>query len=525
MASPVLTVPTAPSVFDLDPRSPNSWTARSFTTLLPSDSPSQALFPKHSQASLLLAARTDNAHTVRPPQIPPLAIQHTRQHSFVKRNLHFILSAALLHISIVVLTTLLVLIITAATSNPPKRINPSYYLGIILSVAASVASVILIYIKYIERQGPSLNEDPGSPTSPTHNDNNIELGHLPAPVTTFRGAISNSEEQEHRFRDPRRSIVVSRIPLTTASARIAGSNNGPRALEDVNLAPEPTMHTQYDRQRDSTSTAAALQRFLENELQRQEKVRRRISTWLRGVPPPAPPPIQSSAPTYPPPPITSLPPRPPKHKARDPIRLAELDKEIEAYLGFPAPTLFVAEARKEIDGETETVDEDDDEEEIDYGNLPPAIPRDGARSRRPMLSDPITVLHVGPMRESPRQKGAPLVKEVEGSGGSGCGGSGAAAAAPSAAAAATVSTATAPTPSLPPPRLSSRANTKVGVQGSLRGGSEERDSLAEKWLKKMIRGVDVERWVGPAVAVAVAVDGKGKCKSKRGKGWRWRFWS
>ncbi|KAI4241439.1 MAG: hypothetical protein L6R42_011280, partial [Xanthoria sp. 1 TBL-2021] len=271
MASPVLTVPTAPSVFDLDPRSPNSWTARSFTTLLPSDSPSQALFPKHSQASLLLAARTDNAHTVRPSQIPPLAIQHTRQHPFAKRNLHLILSAALLHISIIVLTTLLVLIITAATSNPPRRINPSYYLGIILSVAASVASVILIYIKYIERQRPSLNEDLRSPTSPNHNDNNIELGHLPEPVTTFRGAVSNWEEQEHRFRGPRRSIVVSRIPLTTASARIAGSNNGSRALEDVNLAPEPTMHAQHDRQRDSTSTAAALQRFLENELQRQEK--------------------------------------------------------------------------------------------------------------------------------------------------------------------------------------------------------------------------------------------------------------
>ncbi|KAI4241596.1 MAG: hypothetical protein L6R42_011219 [Xanthoria sp. 1 TBL-2021] len=278
------------------------------------------------------------------------------------------------------------------------------------------------------------------------------------------------------------------------------------------------MHTQHDRQRDSTSTAAALQRFLENELQRQEKVRRRVSTWLRGVPP-TPPPIQSSAPTNPPPPIPSLPPRPPKHKARDPIRLAELDKEIEAYLGVPAPTLFVADAGKEIDGETEKLDEDDDEE-IDYGNLPPAIPRDGARSRKPMLSDPITVLHVGPMRDSPRQKGSPLTKEVEGSVSSGGGGS--SAATPSAAANSTVPTATAH--AADPPRLSSRANTEVGLQGGLRGGSEERDSLAEKWLKKMIRGVDVERWVGPAVAVAV--DGKEKKgKSKRGKGWRWRFWS
>lgn len=178
----------------------------------------------------------------------------------------------------------------------------------------------------------------------------------------------------------------------------------------------------------------------------------------------------------------------------------------------------MADAGKEIDGETETLDEDDDEEKIDYGNLPPAIPRDGARSRKPMLSDPITVLHVGPMRDSLRLKGSPLVKEVEGSVSSG-------AAAPSAAANATVPTATAPTADPPPrlpPRLSSRESQKPRVQGSLRGGSEERDSLAEKWLKRMIRGVDVERWVGPAVAVAV--DGKGK-KGKKGKGWRWRFWS
>ncbi|KAI4223328.1 MAG: hypothetical protein L6R36_005507 [Xanthoria steineri] len=303
---------------------------------------------------------------------------HPLRQSFAKRNLHFILSIALFHVSIVVLTTLLVLTITAATSNPPKRINPTYYLGIVLSVAAGVASVVLSYVKYMDRQKSSLNKNLRSSTLSIHNVNNLELGHRHAPVTNFRGAVSSWEEQDDQFRDPRCSIRVSRIPLTTAAARIAGSDNGPSELEGTNMAAESTMHIWPDRQHDSTSTAAALQRFLENELQRQENVKRSIITWLRGVfPSPIPPSSKPTAPRLTPPNVPSLPPRQTKSNARDPIRLAALDKEIEAYLGYPAPTLLVAETGKGIERENETLDQDA-EEGIDYETLPPAIPRDGA---------------------------------------------------------------------------------------------------------------------------------------------------
>ncbi|KAL8662539.1 MAG: hypothetical protein Q9168_008242, partial [Polycauliona sp. 1 TL-2023] len=416
MTSSVLTIPTSPSVFDRDPRSPNSWTGRSFTTLLPSDSPSQALFPKYSQASILLAARNDNATIPRPRQeLSPLGVQQRRQHSFAKRNLYFIISAAILQLAMIVLTTLLVLIITAATSKPRRRINPSYYFGIMFSIAASVASIIVIWIKYSERQNSSLNRALHSPTSPLHNDNDIELGRLPVPQATVRGAVSNWDDQDLRSPGALQSFMAAHIPHTTASARIAGSNNHLAVPGDANLTRgimhnEPPQHQQHD----SSSTAAALQRLLENELQRQEKIRRRISSWLRGLPaPPAPPVQSSSAPKYPPPPIP-LPPIPPQQrKPADPTRLAELDREIESYLGFPAPTLFTAKPGKapkekdDVEERGEDGDEDEDEN-IDYDTLPPAIPRQGARSRKALLSDPITVLHVGPMR----QKGSPLVREV-----------------------------------------------------------------------------------------------------------------
>ncbi|CAO1598344.1 hypothetical protein XANCAGTX0491_002113 [Xanthoria calcicola] len=415
---------------------------------------------------------------------------------------------------------MLVLIITAATSNPRKRINPTYYLGIVLSVTAGVASVILIYVKYMDRQTSSLNKNLRPSTLSTHNVNNFELGHRHAPITTFRGAVSKWEEQDDQFHDPRRSIRVARIPLTTAAARIAGSNSDPSELEGTNMAAESTLHISPDRQHDSTSTAAALQRFLENELQRQENVKRSIIAWLRGVfPSPIPPSSKPSAPRLTPPPVPSLLPRPTKSNARDPIRLAELDKEIEAYLGYPAPTLLVAETGKGIDRETETLDEDD-EGGIDYETLPPAIPRDGASSRRTMLSDPITVLHVGHPMESPRQTGSPLSKEVERSidEGSAVAAVASTITAPLTGAATATATANAAAPPLPPfpPRFSSMRGTQMGIPGSFSDGSEDIDSLAEKWLRNMTRGVDVEGWVGPAVAE----DGKWK---KRGKGWRWRF--
>ncbi|KAL8784892.1 MAG: hypothetical protein Q9213_003705 [Squamulea squamosa] len=519
MASPILTLPASPSVFDQGLQSPNSWTARSFTTLQPSDSPSQAAFPKHSHASLLLAARTDNAHITRPPPMTPIVTRPSSQPPFFGRNLYFILFTTLLHISIIVLTIMLVLIITAATSNPHKHINPSCYVGVMISAVAGLASVIIIYVKYKERNKYLATKALRPPTSPSHN---IELGHLPPPMTTSRGIVSNWEDLQSRH--PLRSMMVSRN-LPSASARIAGSNNHPRVLAGLNVPPAQPYEQQQHQQHDSTSTAAALQRFLDHELQRQEAVKRRISIWLGSLNPdlrvlnlrpsshrPSSPPVQLLLPPdYPPPPIPepilrARPTEPPKPRtSRDPVRLAELTKEIEAYLGFPAPPLVgerdpyadwgvkdeeavlshevglkQLERMEKFDREVVSEDTEEEKKEIDYSNLPPAIPRIGAHGRDPMLSDPITVLHVGPIKEGLAQQGSPLrneglKKEVQMGlrGGEGCGGS----------------------------------FGEVSREG--------RDSFAERWIRRVVRGVEVERKVGSAVGVAK----KGK------KGWRWwKLW-
>ncbi len=116
---------------------------------------------------------------------------------------------------------------------------------------------------------------------------------------------------------------------------------------------------------------------------------------------------------------------------------------------------------------------------IDYSTLPPAIPRLGARGRDPMLSDPITVVHVGPMREvvGNGQRGSRLKEEGLRDFGSGDG-------------------------------------VKAGVVVQ---GREERDSFAERWVGRVVRSVDVERRVGPAVA-----GGRQKGEEKGGR--RWKDW-
>ncbi|KAI4234186.1 MAG: hypothetical protein L6R40_006845 [Gallowayella cf. fulva] len=436
MASLVFTSPTSPSTFwDENPRSPNSWTARSFTTLQPSDSPSQALFPKHSQASLLRANRTENGHIIPRPHKPPALRKPVNAQSSIKRNFHFLIFGALLHISIIVLTTMLVLILTAATSQPRKHIHPAYYIGAMLSFAASLTSAVAIYVRYNERKRPPASEETFFPaTAPTHNNNNIELGHLPShppPPTTFHAlALDNSNWNggANESRHPLRSIILTRNPLTTVSARLAGSNNQPRTLLDTDTLPAHGTHHSHNeqQQRDSSGgTAAAIQRFLDHEIQRQDAVKRRISAWLRGITstpdvrvreprssspaaaaapssrrrhrpplrsPPPPPPPQSSPATPATRERTTEPPTP-----RDPARLKELEQEIESYLGIPAPPL-AGQASPTGDpglggrGERRMEGREREVENIDYDLLPPAIPRPGARGRDPMLSDPVTVV-------------------------------------------------------------------------------------------------------------------------------------
>ncbi|KAL8922136.1 MAG: hypothetical protein Q9208_005331 [Pyrenodesmia sp. 3 TL-2023] len=405
--------PPSPSAFSHQPRSANSWTARTFTTLQPSDSPSQAQFPKHSQASLLLQSRRQQYGT--PPQSKQQAVvKSTReQASFLKRYLLFVALAALFHISLIVVTTLLVLIITAATATPRKRIEPGYWIGVILSFASGLASIIITYVKWNERK---INLSTGEAPQPISNTiNQAELGLTPSafprsPVDDIRAVVSNWDPSAPALAPYHvRALLAHRNHLPSASARIAGSNNRPH-ITDQGIEMQ-SLHQDHQQHPTVNNTAIELQRFLDHELERQEAIKRRIGTWLLHIPRSAPPQQEEEPPSLaitttteqqPSPPPPPPPPRPPHqrhhrpHPSTDPditripanpARLAEIDAEIEAYLGHVPPPPLLPMSPPSI------------ENGIDYSVLPAAVPRPGAKARDPVRSDPTTVVYVGPMKE------------------------------------------------------------------------------------------------------------------------------
>ncbi|KAL8996936.1 MAG: hypothetical protein Q9188_006452, partial [Gyalolechia gomerana] len=286
--------PTSPSAIFTEPRTPNSWTVRSFTTLGPSDSPSQAQFPKHSQASLLLGPQRERARATGGIKEASPAKKQLHQPSFLKRNFRFIALAVMFQIAIAGITTMVVLIIAAAKSKPPKRIKPGYYTGLMLSFACGIASIILGYVKWNERKTSS----PGEGTCPGVNELNgaefgLVLSPLPprSPMDDTRAIVSNWEHSTPAARHHHlNTLMATGNPLPSASARIAGSSNRPfpqppfitdRGIELASLSPYPRHH--HQRHEPATDTALELQRFIDHELQRQELIKRRISAWLHDL--------------------------------------------------------------------------------------------------------------------------------------------------------------------------------------------------------------------------------------------------
>ncbi|KAI4121849.1 MAG: hypothetical protein LQ338_006130, partial [Usnochroma carphineum] len=338
--------------------------AKSFTTLRPSDSPSQVQFPKQSQASLLLGAQTERPHTAPARKQQPIVRKQKWQACFLARNFRFLALAILFHISVIIVTTLLVLIITAATSHPRKHIRPGYYIGVMVSFASGLASIVTGYVGWNER---NLHSSASEAKAPDVNIlNRAELGLAPSafppgahPIDNLQAVVSNWEPSAagappHRLR----AFMASRNnALPSASARLAGSNNRhpfttTAATQGIELQSLHHHHHQHDQQQqqqlhpqhnnDDTTAALELERFIAHELRRQDLIRRRIKAWLAGIhhcSALAPPSSLQSACNGHQPDITGVTRIPP-----DPARLAALDAEIEAYLGVPPPPLAAAGA-------------------------------------------------------------------------------------------------------------------------------------------------------------------------------------
>ncbi|KAL8966429.1 MAG: hypothetical protein Q9197_005989, partial [Variospora fuerteventurae] len=295
--------PASPSAPFHDPISPNSWTARSFTTLQPSDSPSQAHFPKHSQASLLLKTRTTRSRPIHEPHHQPTTKTQEQRRSFLARNFRFIALTALFHLSLIVTTAMVVLIITSATSKPRKRIQPGYYIGLILSFASGLASIIAGYVKWQERKTrPSTTNAAAEVPHHHHSIHAMERGPpsfalVPhSPIDDLQAVVNGGDPALGSHNHHLRALMASRNTLPSASARIAGSTNKPRTtiaangieLESLHHHRHPHPPPQQEEHHTIPTTAndatLELRRFLDHELQRQEIIKHRICTWLRSLP-------------------------------------------------------------------------------------------------------------------------------------------------------------------------------------------------------------------------------------------------
>ncbi|KAI4098558.1 MAG: hypothetical protein L6R37_006436 [Teloschistes peruensis] len=443
----------------------------------------------------------DSPHRLAARKNQPATAQDATELSFFRRKLWTIFLGLTFHSSIIVLTTMLVLIIQAATSKPRKYINRGYFIGLMLAFGACFTTTILIYVKYSERkrrkrklQGLSmrlaaLNE----PELALHPRNPIQRDG----IERIHTVINSWQHGNPPDRQDLRSIIGPRVQQS-AIAHLAGTtNNPPYSPQSPHSprCPHSPHHPHHHHHHVPHSPPAAappdaiemqplppsrpapaipttahdLQRFLDHELQRQEAVKRRIRNWLQGVAETSshahqhpqrrdalvPLPLlrhRTEMPT-----LMAVPPHRRKGSGEsakegekgklgegrrippDPERLREIEKEIEMYLGVPAPPMRLAhsddsepasesessqegewiasgkEKRSQISrgsssmrSEQEEPEDEDEEyeerelEEIDYSNLPPAIPRPGGRARAPVLSDPITVLHVGkPPAKSP----------------------------------------------------------------------------------------------------------------------------
>ncbi|KAI4202058.1 MAG: hypothetical protein LQ350_002847 [Teloschistes chrysophthalmus] len=538
----------------------------------------------------------DSPHRLAARKNQPNTGQQTTEVSFFRRNRWIIFLGLTFHSSVIVLTTMLVLIIQAATSKPPKYINRGYFIGLMLAFGACFTTTIMIYIKYSERRRQKRKPQSLGVKLAALNEPELAL-HPPYPVVRddverIHNVINSWQHGHPPDRQDLRSILGPRMQQS-AIAHLAGTTNNPPH------SPRSPHHPPYHHETPHSpppatpnadaielkplppsrpappvpTTARDLQRFLDHELQRQEAVKRRIRNWLQGV-------VDNSTHEghqYPQrrdsliplpllkhrtevPRLLAVPPHRRKGSGEsgkgkelkgaegeevgkgrritpDPKRLREIEKEIEMYLGVPAPPMRLAyynsesasesSQEKEVEGwslrldrrgeedkasqagsnsgrseqeheheqevEDEIEDEEADEENgIDYSKLPLPIPRPGARARAPVLSDPITVLHVGkpptaksPLSTTPLSSTTPL---------------------PSPPLPKTPVPSTPhlpPTPTKPPqsPTASRQLGSKPGLPptphpSSKKGSAQanrnsEIDDFAEKWLESIRMSVDV----------------------------------
>ena len=448
----------------LSPHSLNSWTARSFDTLRPSDSPSAAGFPKHTQAPLLFVPEISEHQAAAPPMLRPTKKRQRSRPSFFDRNRSLIFFISTFHASLITLTTMLVMILTAVVSKPRKHIEPSYYIGLMLSASVAFASCIGIYVKWQERCRKS-----SSQFGEVSTDEAVHCGDPRFGIPAFTGPGQEVDDL---------MAVVSNWGPTAAAGVAAQPRLGLRSMIAARQQPSATANLghQHNLQASTqlqipvatngqaiemaTFPSTRDERPIDEELvaaleERHRVTKRRVKHWLKDVDttaPQAPPPIpphshgeQLTWTTVKSPPNTSSTvraqeslfsmnaPRPGAASPLPRLRIQPSDESISApsmqlstnlsksaatklpspvrilpsessdshtpRLPFeepdPYPAVLSAHDLQVQKYGTPTHPAELPSPEIDYSSLPPPIPRPGAKARDPVLSDPVTVVHVG----------------------------------------------------------------------------------------------------------------------------------
>ncbi|KAL8872324.1 MAG: hypothetical protein Q9174_002031 [Haloplaca sp. 1 TL-2023] len=455
----------------ISPHSPNSWTARSFDTLRPSESPSMAGFPKHAEAPLLFVPEVGEHQVAAPSMSQPTKEKQISRSSFFARHCRLIFCIVIFHTSLLTLTTMLVMILTAVMSKPQKHIQPGYYIGLMLSASVAFASCIGIYVKWQERLRKRASQwdefstheavharDPRFGT-PAFTGPGQEVDELMAVVSNWGPTAAVGAAAQLR---PGLRSMIAAHKQPSAMANLGHQHN-----HQVSTQMQIPLAVNEQGIEMATFPSARQEKHIDEDLvaafeERQRITKRRVKHWLKDVDitaPQAPPPtpLQYHSERLPrttsksPPEASSTvraqeslfslaSPRPGSASPLPRLRIQPSEESISAAPSAPsAPSMQLSTSLSKSAGPklpspvrilpsesgdshtpptrfeepdiypavlsahdlqvekygTPTHPAELPSPEIDYASLPPPIPRPGAKARDPVLSDPVTVVHVG----------------------------------------------------------------------------------------------------------------------------------
>ncbi|KAL9614919.1 MAG: hypothetical protein Q9167_000661 [Letrouitia subvulpina] len=276
--------PLPPPIPSTNPRTPrtktNSWLRRSYPTLHPSDSPSQAKFPRRSRDPHLLERQHASGHDdvfdiARDRQNNKRAVSSSR-----KRIGWLILLVALFHMGTILCTVAIVL----ACRSRNGRLQAGVVIAGIIGLSIALGSLLLLWEEAAERKekkelAGKHDSENGNCEPSKRQQQEATKGNKPAfsnkaDPDKYRRSTSKAQLSQPKIMGSDNgiemtSVVLQRPPTSYQATRRGTRNTGKQpASKDLALAQR---------------NPALLNSFLEAELHRQRAVHLRTTAWLQGI--------------------------------------------------------------------------------------------------------------------------------------------------------------------------------------------------------------------------------------------------